>query len=115
MNMKQFILLSVSVFMLIGCKKVTVDFTYSPAEPKAGETVSFTNLSSAGENWVWTFGDNATSLSKSPNKIYKKPGEYVVTLMVDSAKNQTHSNPSRYTTQCLHLLVCQKIYHIIRM
>ena len=91
MNMKQFILLAVSVLMLIGCKKVTVDFTYSPAEPKAGETVSFTNLSSAGENWVWTFGDNATSLSKSPNKIYKKPGEYVVTLMVDSAKNQTHS------------------------
>ena len=91
MNMKQIILLAVSVLMLIGCKKVTVDFTYSPAEPKAGETVSFTNLSSAGETWAWTFGDNTTSLSKNPSKIYKKAGTYTITLMVDSAKNQTYS------------------------
>ena len=77
--------------LIIGCKKITVDFTYSPLQPKAGEVIMFTNTSSAGENWNWTFGDNATSLTKNPNKIYKKPGEYLVTLMVDSAKNQTHS------------------------
>lgn len=77
--------------MLIGCKKITVDFTYTPAQPKAGEVVSFLNNSSAGENWAWDYGDNTTSQSKSPNKIYKKPGEYVVTLMVDSSKYQTHS------------------------
>ncbi|MBO7258028.1 MAG: PKD domain-containing protein, partial [Alphaproteobacteria bacterium] len=70
------ILFTASVLLLIGCKKVTVDFTYSPAEPKAGETVSFTNLSSAGETWAWSFGDHSTSLSKIPSKIYKKAGTY---------------------------------------
>ena len=89
--MKQIILFAISLLMLVGCKKVTVEFTYSPAEPKAGESVSFTNTRSAGETWTWTFGDNTTSQGKSPNKVYKKPGEYIVTLMVDSAKNQTHS------------------------
>ena len=77
--------------MIVGCKKVDVNFDYSPAEPKAGESITFTNRSSAGESWTWTFGDNATSLLKNPKKIYKKPGEYVVTLMVDSAKYLTHS------------------------
>lgn len=91
MNKKRIILFTASVLLLIGCKKVTVDFTYSPAEPKAGETVSFTNLSSAGETWAWSFGDHSTSLSKNPSKIYKKAGTYTITLMVDSAKNQTYS------------------------
>ena len=91
MNKKLIILFAASVLMLVGCKKVTVDFTYSPAAPKAGEKVLFSNLSSAGETWNWTFGDNAISQSKNPSKVYKKPGEYLVTLMVDSAKNQTHS------------------------
>lgn len=76
---------------IIGCKKVDVDFTYSPAAPKAGEVVSFTNNSSAGEKWAWSFGDNSTSVSKNPNKVYKKPGTYIVTLMVDSAKYNTYS------------------------
>lgn len=91
MKKELIILFVVSMMILVGCKKVTVDFTYSPLEPKAGEKVSFTNTSSAGETWNWTFGDNAKSQSKNPSKVYKKPGEYVVTLMVDSAKNQTCS------------------------
>ena len=90
--MKKISIISLAlVLTLVGCKKINIDFTYSPANPKAGQVVSFTNNSSAGENWLWTFGDNATSMSKSPNKIYKKPGDYVVTLMVDSAKHQTRS------------------------
>lgn len=78
--------------LAMGCKKVEVNFTFSPAEPKAGESVSFSNQSSAGEKWTWTFGDNSTSLIKNPSKIYKKPGTYLVTLMVDSAKYNTCSH-----------------------
>ena len=70
---KKIISCIICVLLMIGCKRVNVDFTYSPASPKAGETVVFTNLSSAGENWAWSFGDNSTSLTKNPNKIYKKP------------------------------------------
>jgi PKD repeat protein len=73
----------------VGCKRVEVDFSYTPTAPRAGEAVKFTNLCTEGEEWLWTFGDNATSLAKNPNHIYKKPGTYLVTLMVDSAKYNT--------------------------
>lgn len=79
------------MMIIMGCKKVTVDFTYEPTAPRAGQVIKFTNTSSAGEDWAWTFGDNTTSVSKHPNKVYKKPGKYLVTLMVDSAKYQTRS------------------------
>ena len=86
---KKIISCIICVLLMIGCKRVSVDFTYSPASPKAGETIVFTNLSSAGEKWAWSFGDNSTSLTKNPNKIYKKPGTYLVKLMVDSASYNT--------------------------
>ena len=77
--------------MIAGCKKVDVEFSYSPAEPRAGQSVKFNNTSSAGEKWAWDFGDNATSVTKHPSHIFKKAGEYLVTLMVDSAKHNTYS------------------------
>lgn len=90
--MKKIVIYLVCALMVMGCKKVNVDFSFSPAEPKAGETVKFTNSSSAGESWTWTFGDNSTSLLKNPTKVYKKPGTYLVTLVVDSAKYNTRSH-----------------------
>ena len=68
---------------LIACKKTEVNFSYSPTEPRAGQAVSFSNLSTGGEEWVWTFGDGSTSSLKSPSYTYKQPGTYTVTLKVD--------------------------------
>jgi len=68
---------------LMACKKNSVDFTFSPTAPKAGETVYFTNQSTSGEDWSWTFGDGTVSTIKSPSHAYKQPGTYVVTLQVD--------------------------------
>ena len=91
--MKRHVILCLTmVFVAIGCQKVTVDFSYSPTEPKAGESVVFTNNSSAGEKWEWDFGDNSTSTTKNPHKVYKKPGTYLVTLRVDSANNKKCSH-----------------------
>ena len=45
--------------IIVGCKKVDVNFTYSPSQPKAGQAVKFTNTSSAGEKWSWDFGDKS--------------------------------------------------------
>lgn len=67
----------------MACKKVTVDFTYSPTEPRAGQAVQFSNLSSGGEEWEWAFGDGATTTIKSPSHTYKRPGTYRVVLKVD--------------------------------
>lgn len=68
---------------LMACKKTEVNFSYSPTEPRAGQAVSFSNLSTGGEEWAWTFGDGSTSSLKSPSYTYKQPGTYTVTLKVD--------------------------------
>lgn len=88
MNKQIYALIVVLAIVGVGCKKVSVDFTYTPAEPRAGESVLFTNSSSAGEKWSWDFGDNSTSSSKSPRHTFKKAGTYLVTLRVDSVRNQ---------------------------
>ena len=86
---RSIIYLSILLTFCVGCKRVEVDFSYAPTAPRAGEAVKFTNLCTEGEEWLWTFGDNTTSFAKSPKHIYKKPGTYQVTLMVDSAKYNT--------------------------
>ncbi len=69
--------------VLIACNRNDVDFTYSPEVPRAGQGVTFSNQSTSGEEWAWSFGDGVTSTLKSPTHTYKKPGKYVVTLKVD--------------------------------
>ena len=78
--------------LAVSCQKYTYDFTYSPSAPKAGEKVTFTNISEAGENWVWTFGDGGKSTLKNPTHIYTAAGTYVVELMADSNRNRKISH-----------------------
>lgn len=87
--MKKIVLLLTLCFAAVACKKNDVQFTYSPEAPAAGETVKFSNLSSAGEEWAWSFGDGATSSLKSPSHIYKQPGTYRVVLKVDNNSSWT--------------------------
>ena len=61
---KKIIVCIACALIVIGCKRVSVDFTFSPTEPRAGQAVKFTNNSSAGESWNWDFGDNITSVLK---------------------------------------------------
>ena len=75
----------------MACKKKEADFSYSPTEPRAGQAVSFSNLSTDGEEWAWTFGDGGTSSLKSPSYTYKKPGTYMVTLKVDNKSSMTRA------------------------
>lgn len=77
--------------LLTACHSREVGFTYSPASPRAGQTVKFTNTSEVGESWSWNFGDGSSSASKSPSKVFKTAGEYVVSLKVDDKKSLTYS------------------------
>ncbi len=45
-------------------------------------TVNFTNTSTGGNNYFWTFGTGDTSLVLNPNYIYTLSGTYTVILMV---------------------------------
>lgn len=86
---RSILFLSMLLALCVSCKRIEVDFSYSPTTPCAGQVVTFSNLSTAGEEWLWNFGDNTISLAKNPKHIYKKPGTYIVTLMVDSVKYNT--------------------------
>lgn len=76
----------------ISCKKPTIDFTYSPSQPKAGEKVTFMNASSVGEEWLWHFGDRKVSTSKNPSHTYDAPGTYQITLKIDNKESRTCSH-----------------------
>ena len=87
--MKKIYILLTIFCVLVACKKNEVDFSIEPAAPRAGESVRFGNLSTAGEEWAWSFGDGSTSTLKSPTHIYKMPGKYVVSLKVDNKRQWT--------------------------
>ena len=87
--MKKIYLLLTLCLAMIACKRNNIDFSYSPTEPRAGQSVQFSNLSDSGEEWSWTFGDGATSTIKSPSHTYKKPGTYRVILKVDNKSSWT--------------------------
>ena len=66
-----------------------MDFSYLPEAPRAGQAVTFTNLSTGGEEWAWTFGDGGSTTTKSPVYTYKQPGTYSVILKVDNKNSRT--------------------------
>lgn len=82
MKINKFVLWILGSLSLVGCKQLTCDFTCTPAVPRAGEPVTFSNKSTGADDFFWTFGDNATSETNSPTHIFKKPGTYTVTLQV---------------------------------
>ena len=64
---------------------VKADFTVDPDKGEAPLEVSFTDKSIRGYKYEWKFGDDSVSfLSDPPSHIYYRPGEYIVTLIVES-------------------------------
>ena len=66
-----------------------VAFSFDPANPQAGETVTFTDASTGGDSWLWDFGDGETSTSQNPKHIFTSDGTYLVTLQVDGHSSLT--------------------------
>ncbi|MDB5279214.1 MAG: hypothetical protein JWR61_4169 [Ferruginibacter sp.] len=56
-----------------------------------GYKVNFTNFSSGAKEYLWDFGDgsNVTSTGKTPQHVFTKKGDFLVSLTV---KNGTESN-----------------------
>ncbi|HVG14265.1 MAG TPA: PKD domain-containing protein [Chitinophagaceae bacterium] len=58
----------------------------TPPAACAPFTAKFKNVSLAGQQFYWTFGDGTTSRQISPEHLYAIPGTYIVTLKaVDSS------------------------------
>ncbi len=66
----------------------TAALNFSPAEGKPPLKVKFKNTSSGNDiiGYLWDFGDTlGTSISKEPEYVYEKPGQYKVRLKVFTA------------------------------
>jgi PKD repeat protein len=59
-------------------------FTVSPADPEAGEVVTFDAGTSAGTptGWAWTFGDGGSASGMEVTHTYAEPGVYGVALTI---------------------------------
>ncbi len=63
----------------------TAAFSVSNLTPRAGQLVTFTDLSVNAASWLWNFGDGTTSILQSPQHAYAAAGSYPVVLTVTSS------------------------------
>ena len=74
----------------------TASFSYSPSNPKEGETVSFdasASLDTDGtvQSYEWNFGDGTTATGETATHSYGSAGKYVVTLTVMDDRGATNT------------------------
>jgi hypothetical protein len=73
-------------------------FNFSPSSPMAGQTVSFTDVSSGSPtSWSWNFGDPAsgasnTSAAQNPSHTFATEGTYTVTLTASNAGGSSQAS-----------------------
>jgi PKD repeat protein len=86
------------------------------AQPKVGSSplwVWFTDMSIAGANWSWDFGDNLLVIWRSPYYSFTAPGNYQVTQWISGPSNYSQTiivgYPSTLKGKCvpamLHVLL----------
>ncbi|MHB8438009.1 MAG: PKD domain-containing protein [Acidimicrobiales bacterium] len=66
----------------------TRGFTFSPAAPAAGQTVSFAGLTNVSAqpvaSYLWEFGDGTTASGPNPTHVYAASGTYLVQVVLFS-------------------------------
>jgi PKD repeat protein len=71
---------------------LSMGFTFSPASPDAGQSVSFASSASGGispYNFSWSFGDGGTASGRSVSHSFASSGSYTVTLSVVDSSGQS--------------------------
>jgi len=76
-------------------KQPVVDFTFTPAEPAAGQAVTFTSQVTdpatpplTPYTYAWAFGDGGTSTAANPQHTYTAAGTYTVVLSVTNSRGE---------------------------
>jgi RHS repeat-associated protein len=80
----------------------TATFTYSPAGPVAGTSVSFngsgsTDPDSTIASYAWNFGDSTSGTGSTTTHTYAAAGTYTATLTVTDNQGATNSFPRTIT------------------
>ncbi|HEY3322841.1 MAG TPA: kelch repeat-containing protein [Planctomycetota bacterium] len=72
--------------------------TFSPAQPKAGETVAFSAIASDANGdaitYLWNFGDSTTASGSGVSHVYAAAGNYTVMLTVSDGKLSSSASAS---------------------
>ncbi|HYG51245.1 MAG TPA: PKD domain-containing protein, partial [Flavobacteriales bacterium] len=94
------------VVNVVTCASPTASFTFSPASPCVGATVTFTNTSGGGSpplSYAWTFagGTPATSTATNPTCTFAAAGPHNVTLIVTDALGNDDT-----VTQVVNVVAC---------
>ena len=83
-----FLLPMIAISMFMSCKKKeevkpvpTVDFSFTPVNPIAPATVTFTNLCKDATSFSWDFGNGQTSTLPNPSVTYAAGGTFTVILV----------------------------------
>ena len=66
-------------------------FTFSPSNPKPGQSVNFTDTSVDDGNltWSWNLGDGSSTTDRNPVHSYAAAGSYTVQLTVTDDRHDT--------------------------
>ncbi|MGH9457519.1 MAG: PKD domain-containing protein [Thermoanaerobaculia bacterium] len=85
---------------------VTAEFDATTFQPRAGQTVHFTDRSTGSPSaWSWDFGDGAKSTLQSPSHSWTSPGTYLVTLVA------ARGGISSTRTRVVHVREASAAYH----
>jgi PKD repeat protein len=83
-------------------KPPVADFSYTPSNPVAGDSVSFTDNSYDPDgsivSWLWDFGDGTTSYERNPKHVFSSPGTYTVVLTV-----RDHEGAEKSTSKTIYV------------
>jgi PKD repeat protein len=79
----------------------SANFTFSPTDPHAGDTVFFNASSSTvtGGSFSWDFGDGAAGSGVSTTHSYTNARTYTVNLTVTNSLGQTTTTSKTITVQ----------------
>ncbi|MDD3493264.1 MAG: NosD domain-containing protein, partial [Candidatus Thermoplasmatota archaeon] len=80
----------------------TAQFFFVPEEPRAGEAINFTDVSSDDGDvvsWHWDFGDGTASDVQNPRHVYEEKGTYNVTLTVKDNHGGEHTTTQTITVK----------------
>ena len=58
-------------------------FTFSPASPTVGQTVTFTSTSTGATSYLWNFGDGNTSTLQNPTHAFSTANTFSVSLTIN--------------------------------
>lgn len=84
----------------VGGSLPVANFTASATNVCAGSTVTFTNTTTGGTSYSWTFpgGTPGTSTATNPTVTYNTPGTYNVTLVATNASGSDTELKTAYIT-----------------